>query len=121
MHHSLLVCIDHATVLSLAFQRTLADVQKTCEKLCIIVFGFPLLDNYYVSHCLDDVKLLDVNPKFALLDLGEIQHVLNHELEAERAGLLHLDSIVQLNEREFTVCYQQTCLKIIFDLFLELG
>ena len=64
MHHSLLVCIDHATVLSLAFQRTLADVQKTCKKLCLIVFGFPFLYNYYVFHSLDDVELLDVDPKF---------------------------------------------------------
>ena len=121
LHHSLLVCIDHTTVLSLAFQRTLADVQKTCKKLCLIVFGFPFLYNYYVFHSLDDVELLDVDPKFALLDLGEVQHVLNHELEAERAGLLHLDSIVQLTEREFAVHHQQACLDIIFDFFLELG
>ena len=72
LHHSLLVCIDHATVLSLAFQRALADVQKTCEKLCFIVFGFPFLDNYNVFNSLNDVKLLDVDPKFTLLDLGEI-------------------------------------------------
>jgi hypothetical protein len=121
LHHPLLVRIDHAAILSLVVQRVLDNIDKSWEKLCLIVLCFPFLDHYHIFHSLDDVKLLHVDSEFALLDLGEIQHVLNHELEAERAGLLHLDSIVQLNESQLTVRDQQGRFHIVLYFCLELG
>ena len=118
LHDPLLVRIDQAAVFS---QLGLTNVDETCEKLCLVVLCFPFLDQNHISHSLDDVKLLHVYSEFALLDLGEIQHVLDHKLEAERARLLHFDSIVQLVESKLAAHYQQTRLRIIFDLFLKQG
>ena len=118
LHHPLLVRIDRAAILSLVVQRVLDNIDKSWEKPCLIVFCFPFLDDYHIIHSLDDVKLLHVDSEFALLDLGEIQHVLNHELKAERARLLHLDSIAQLNESQLTVSDQQSRFHIVFNFLL---
>ena len=77
LHYPLLIRIYHVTIF---FRLGLPYIDETCEKLCLVVLCFPFLDQNHIFHSLDDVKLLHVYSKFALLDLGEIQHVLYHKL-----------------------------------------
>ena len=93
LHDPLFIRVYQAAIFS---QLALTNVYKTCKKLCFVVLCFPFLNQNHIFYRLDDVKLLYVYSEFALLDLGEIQHVLDHKLEAEWAWLLHFDSIVQL-------------------------
>jgi hypothetical protein len=83
LHHSLLVSFHHAAVTSKRIFFFLTDVQKGCKKVSFVVLSFPLLDNYHIFHRLNYVKLLHIGSEFALLDLGKVKHVLDHELEAE--------------------------------------
>jgi hypothetical protein len=59
------------------------NVDESCIKLGFVIQCLSLLNDHHILNCFDDIELIKVLPKLALLDLREVQHVLNHELEAE--------------------------------------
>ena len=121
LHHSLLVSLHHGAVGSERVLVFLTDVHKGWIKIRLVIFSFPLLDNYHVSHCLYNVKLLHVRSEFALLDLGKVKHVLYHKLEAEWAWFLHLQPVVKLLENKLALLNQFACIWIDRDLLLKLS
>ena len=64
---------------------SITDVDKGGKKFCLVILSFPLLDNHDVLDSLHDVEPFNICAEFALLDLSKVEHILNHELEAERA------------------------------------
>ena len=44
-----------------------------------------MLDEHHIVDSSDNVKLFYVDPELTLLYLSKVEHVLNHELEAEGA------------------------------------
>ena len=61
------------------------DVHKCSMKPSLVVLCFSLLNYHHVVHCFHDIKLLNVDAEFPLLDLGEVEHVLDHKLKTEGA------------------------------------
>ena len=97
LHDPLLVGFDQAAVgwpWVLIF--SLFNIDKGCKKPCIIIGGFSLLDEHHIVDSSDNVKLFYVDPELTWLYLSKVEHVLNHELEAEGAWLLDFESIVEL-------------------------
>ena len=61
----------------------ISNIRECRVKVGFIVLCLSLLNDDHISYRLYDVKLLYIDSEFSLLDLSEIKHVLNHELEAE--------------------------------------
>ena len=71
---------------------------------------------HYILDSLDDIELINILPKLALLNLSKVQHILYHELEAERRGLLYFNTFFQLRNYVEATFYETGGLWVVLIL-----